>query len=265
MHPKDGEMGNSPNVELCTSNPAYSLNFWLFPDTLEKILAEGQSGREMSYWFAQCEEEKGWIVLLEPQESRMAKEGEYSFWDELKNRTTFTDYKVLPTLHCLIEENGNGSIKLTCPYITYTQFQRSRGFLCDYKYTDYLKLLTLLQYQSNIPQTFSGAEFTQKFCREKPTLQIKNELPRWGPNPFKERHSSLDSDNMFKISDGFFNNIPGDSALVDIHNVAGGFDLVSSSWVDWKEFVLHEESANHKSPANIDLTQSRNQKSPLQP
>jgi hypothetical protein len=161
----------------------------------------------------------------------------FSWWGSSEGRIPFTDYKFPSTLHYLVEDNDDGSINLTCPYITYAQFQQSRGFLCDYKYTDYIQRLTLLQYQSNIPRNLSGES-----CKEEPAVQVKKELPRWSPQPPQERHSSLHLDNMFEVYDGFFNNIPGDSTLVDLYNVAGGFDLVSSNWVDWKGFVLYQES-----------------------
>jgi hypothetical protein len=39
---------------------------------------------------------------------------------------------------------------------------------------------------------------------------------------------------------GFFNGIPADSALIDHQGVSNGFDLVSTSWVEWKCFTLHQ-------------------------
>jgi hypothetical protein len=47
--------------------------------------------------------------------------------------------------------------------------------------------------------------------------------------------------------EGFFNGIPADSTLVDHHGVWKGFDLVSSSWVDWKCFTLHQ-AAEYRTP-----------------
>ena len=43
-------------------------------------------------------------------------------------------------------------------------------------------------------------------------------------------------------SEGFFNGIPGDSVLLDMHDEAGGHNFVSSTWVDWESFTLHTMS-----------------------
>ncbi|RFU24387.1 hypothetical protein B7463_g11951, partial [Scytalidium lignicola] len=39
---------------------------------------------------------------------------------------------------------------------------------------------------------------------------------------------------------GFFNNTPGDTAILDHSQVAGGLNLISTDWGDWKRFVLHK-------------------------
>lgn len=38
---------------------------------------------------------------------------------------------------------------------------------------------------------------------------------------------------------GFFNNTPGDMAILDHSRIANGFNLVSAEWIDWRRFVLH--------------------------
>lgn len=42
------------------------------------------------------------------------------------------------------------------------------------------------------------------------------------------------------VSKGFFNAIPGNNTIIDAQGVAGRYNLVSSAWVDWKNYVLHE-------------------------
>lgn len=45
--------------------------------------------------------------------------------------------------------------------------------------------------------------------------------------------------------EGFFNNTPRDLVLRDLNNESRRFSLVSSAWVDWKNFTLHQAAPSH--------------------
>jgi hypothetical protein len=145
--------------------------------------------------------------------------------------------EVLSALHYRVEENDEGNIDITCPYITYAQFQRSRGYRCDFKYTDYMELVVDLCAPRSSYRQLRYAK--RKFCSVKPAKMANTKISRCTPPP-RVGMKSGNPESNFEAVDGFFNSIPGDSALIDIGNVAGGFDLVSSAWVDWENFILHE-------------------------
>lgn len=45
--------------------------------------------------------------------------------------------------------------------------------------------------------------------------------------------------------EGFFNNTPRDLVLRDLNNESRRFSLISSAWVDWKNFTLHQAAPSH--------------------
>ncbi|CRG89517.1 Sucrase-isomaltase, intestinal [Talaromyces islandicus] len=49
-----------------------------------------------------------------------------------------------------------------------------------------------------------------------------------------------------ETTQGFFNNTPGDIAVIDHDHTAKGFNLVSAEWIDWRRFVLHTSPSDRQ-------------------
>jgi hypothetical protein len=143
-------------------------------------------------------------------------------------------------------QNEDLSISLAAAYIPYNHFQLSRGYKAGFKYTEYLNLLTYLRY----PDFFYGSifSFKERLCRV--GGDGGNDIPIWTLPSLNEKVGLiLISSNMAAKAGyqaiatdlqpvlcnqvrGFFNLISGDSAVLDLHDMAGGYNLVSSNWID---------------------------------
>ncbi|MCJ1266555.1 hypothetical protein MMC22_006440 [Lobaria immixta] len=143
----------------------------------------------------------------------------------------------LSTMKYTLRQQDVSTITLTVPYVPYQHFQRSTGYHYGFNYMEYMKLMTQIQHHA-IDRQFQKHLY----------LRIKDNprLPVLVPWVLDYDMPSVDADLIKNRQiEGFFNNIPGDSALLDLNNELGGFSLVSSSWIDWKNFTVHQVAPSH--------------------
>lgn len=111
------------------------------------------------------------------------------------------------------------------PFIPYEHFRGSRAYREGYKYTDYLDMLRVcVSFEADLFET------RKDWCAR--GFFQRDELPLWSP-PVNA--------TQVQLCNGFLNNIPGGDALLAQGPANGDtFNLVSSHWLDWKTFTLHQ-------------------------
>ncbi|KAI0908203.1 hypothetical protein F4823DRAFT_640538 [Ustulina deusta] len=146
------------------------------------------------------------------------------------------------------EADGSG-ISIVCPYVTYEELSRVKGFGWGFTYADFVQQL---RSSRGVEDTHRILEIKKAMCKEW-SAEAKKELPTIVFDEARETPqsgTSQENDGGFhqrgRIGDyeteGFFNNIPGSGAWVHHENLTPGFNLVSSHWVDWKAFVVNDSS-----------------------
>ncbi|KAI1761247.1 hypothetical protein GGR53DRAFT_469538 [Hypoxylon sp. FL1150] len=137
------------------------------------------------------------------------------------------------------ENNGLGTT-LGCPYIPYDEVQKLRGYNWGFRYVDFIQQLHLSpQHQSDARRLL---EFREALCKEcateakEPPTVIFNEASCISG----KGHSGGVPIANYTIG-GFFNDIPSSSVAAHCEDNIRGFSFVSSSWVDWKAFVVKDE------------------------
>ncbi|KAF8222359.1 hypothetical protein L208DRAFT_606221 [Tricholoma matsutake] len=124
-------------------------------------------------------------------------------------------------LHHMCEIVEDTHIDLVVPYIPYSHFLQSNDFTSGFLYKSYV-----------LPWIGLGWLDFGETCVSDKLTERKNT---------SSKYVMVNSESSSTCITGFFNGIPGDTAIIsnydnDTHT---SFNFVSSNWVDYKQFTLH--------------------------
>ncbi|KAI0974385.1 hypothetical protein F4678DRAFT_458351 [Xylaria arbuscula] len=245
--------------------------FWVFPRDL-KTAEVGEQAHEdsiedgdisgnptkkwLDYQFQKLPDQLEWMVVVTEWTEiklpywRVSPGGEsHNLTYQHYIRNTSWDWVLSDDLVWSINEAGDSRVSVVCPYVAYEEIRQIRGFGSGFTYSDFMQQLRSsrgMEDTSNILEIKKAMckEWTTETTKELPTIVFDeaHQTLSYGTSKkdLQEYHQSSLIDDHEK--EGFFNNIPGSGAWVHCENLIPSFNLVSSSWVDWKAFVVNDSS-----------------------
>jgi hypothetical protein len=79
----------------------------------------------------------------------------------------------------LIKDNEDNSISLTLPYVSYADFQRTRGYHYDLLYEHYFRALECLIHRPRYSAGDMFLKYKRKMCTKINGQQEKEQIPRF--------------------------------------------------------------------------------------
>lgn len=194
----------------------------------------------LSYQFLKLSDQSEWMVVVDKSdelEETYPRAGRASSWNWILS----------DNLVYSVNEGEDSSISVVCPYVAYNDLSQVTGFRWAFTYADFIQQLRSSRRAGDVPRLL---EIQKAMCKEW-SIDANEELPtvlidevRQTPQTGTSEDNSETYHQSGPLGDdeteGFFNNTPGRVVWIHHKGLVPGFNLVSSQWVDWKNFVSND-------------------------